>query len=295
LKRLRRIDSLEIREDVPLKELTSLRVGGRARLYLLPGSVESAQEMYEILHHSGTSFKVMGNGTNLLVGDGGVDVVVSLRRLDSIDLEGDHRGGVAISAGAGCSLRRLMGWCHNNGLGGIEPLAGIPASVGGAIFMNAGVSGFSISQILDSVLVIGETGSRWVPASEIPFSYRTSGMSGQLICGARFSLTRDSKANIRRRIAQVMTKRVQTQPLGKRSAGCAFKNPDGDFAGRLIEMAGLKGFRRGGAVISGKHANFIINEKNARAEDVLALMGAVQERVARLTGVELEPEITVWD
>ena len=291
---MREIAGLEVKEHEPLAPCTSLRVGGRARLFLAPRDVHSARSAVEKLVKMGVDFCVLGNGTNLLVSDRGTGVVLSLARLGGIKVERDEGGCVLVSAGAGVSLRRLLVWCCRKGLSGLEGLAGIPASIGGAVFMNAGANGTSIADTLHSLDVIeGGTVTR-LPAHLVPFSYRDSGLHGKVVVKALFRLRKADPSETRQRIREVMERRLATQPLGKPSAGCAFKNPPGDSAGRLIDAVGLKGARVGGAMVSPKHANFIVNEGGATAADILALMDRIKREVVRATGTQLQPEITVW-
>lgn len=277
--------------DAPIA--TWIGVGGRA-----DALVEPATEVDLLRAIDGAEagpIRVLGDGANLLVDDDGVDgLVIDTRRLNSVEwLEGG-----LVRAQAGANLPRLITESVRRGLAGIEGLAGVPASLGGAIRMNAGGAFGEIAGAIESVRVRTPDGDiRTLRRDDIPFAYRRSGIEG-VILSADLRLTPAEHAPLRSRLKEVMAKKKASQPLAADSAGCAFKNPTVDGArqpaGRLIDEAGCKGLRIGGAEVSDEHANFIFTHDGATARDVLALMDAVAERVRERFGVELEREVVVW-
>ncbi len=296
-KDLKNIPGLRVRTDLPLAGFTSFRIGGPARCFLVPGDLLSLENTLEYLHGHDIPFYVIGQGTNLLVSDRGVKTVLSLSGLTSMTCVPDSgsSGRVLVSADAGVKIRRLLAWAVRSGLGGLENLAGIPASLGGAVRMNAGNRHGAINEVLTHVRLTGAGGSRWVRASSLRADYRSlTTPRGVLISGARLSLISGARESLSLRVRRIMAARIHSQPLGMASAGCVFKNPAGDSAGRLIDMCGLKGKSAGGARISPKHANFIVNTGCGKAVDVARLMAFAREQVCTLTGIELEPEISIW-
>ena len=295
-KDLERIEDLEIRRDVPLLTLTSFRIGGPAHLLLLPRTIKALELTISYLSNRSVDYKILGKGTNLLINDRGVEVVMSLARLNHIYCP--KKGGAHRSVGteAGCGLKSLLSWSIRNGLGGLEWLSGIPASVGGAISMNAGTDRCSMADVTEAVLFTGPEGSQWVPGERLHFGYRTLELPERtVISGALIRLERHDPEEIRARARKVMQRRRATQPMGRPSAGCVFRNPPGDSAGRLIDLCGLKGFRIGDAEVSKRHANFIINHGRAEALQVMDLLEIIKRSVRRKTGLELVPEVSVWD
>ncbi len=288
-KRFLSIPEVEVERNISLAPRTSLRVGGRAALLVLPRSAAALHRVVAILDQEGVESRVLGRGTNLLMARREYGVVISMERLQWIRLDGP-----TVEVGAGLSLRRLLAWCCRHGLSGLEPLAGIPGSVGGAVFMNAGANGASMADLIQEVEVVDGHGVHRLERREIPFTYRSSGLKGRFITSALLRFRPSDPGRMALEVGRVMAKRRRTQPLGLPSAGCAFKNPQAAPAGRLIEEAGLKGIKMGGAMVSPKHANFIVNCGGATAEEVLGLMRFVQQRVAETSGLELEPEVTVW-
>ena len=198
-------------------------------------------------------------------------------------------------AGAGVRISRLLAFCCRQGLAGLEILSGVPGTVGGAVWGNAGAWGGATADVLTMVDLVTASGAdSELPRAAIPFRYRSSGIpAGSVILGASFGLARDAPGVIRRRISGYLLRRNAAQPVEYRSAGSIFKNPPGDFAGRLVESVGLKGERAGNAMISPKHGNYIVNLGGARAADVLALVALARERVRAATGIELELEVRV--
>ena len=303
---LENIPGLRVLRDRPVKDLTTFRIGGPARLMLVPQDVAALETCLGVLERCGVPFRILGRGSNLLVSDRGVGVVLSLEslsgvRLHAVDRQGPSGGSdpgasVLVEAGAGCGLRRLVSWSACRGLGGLEGLAGIPASVGGAFFMNAGAGNVSFGGLVEEVLLTAPSGSAWLDAKEFEFSYRrTTVPEGAVVTAVRLRLKASSPVWQRKLIAEVMKRRVSSQPLGRASAGCIFRNFPDMPAGKLIDQCALKGIRRGNAQVSSVHANFIVNRGGATFGDVAGLIEKVQEEVFRKTGRELEPEVRYWN
>lgn len=278
----------------PLAPQTTLGVGGAASLYVECPDRAALTVVQRAL--AGSSLEqvpvfVLGKGSNTLVGDGGLDALV-------LRLGTGHkwlrRDGVTVAAGAGEAMPALAAWVAREGLAGLEFAAGIPATVGGSVRMNAGAHGGEVARRLRSVEVAlpgtGELAT--VDPSELAFGYRRSSLPPRtVVVGARWELTPDDPAAIRARLDELRAWRRRTQPLRERNCGSVFTNPPGDSAGRLIEAAGLKGHRVGGAAVSDKHANFVVAGPSATAADVRALLGAVRAAVKAQSDVLLEPEV----
>ncbi|MDQ6651406.1 MAG: UDP-N-acetylmuramate dehydrogenase, partial [Acidobacteriota bacterium] len=276
-------------------ELTSLRVGGAIDWVLSPENEAQAAALVHEMDEALIGWRALGSGSNILADDGDHQyVVLSLK-----ELKGElHFDGERVSVPAGYSLPRLCVDVARRGLSGIEGLGGIPGTVGGALWMNAGAYGHEIGTVTETVRVAREGRVVEVPGSDIQWNYRhTSFKEGELLLGATLRLTPDDAEKIRARMEDAKSRRMATQPHGSRSAGCFFKNPPaGTVAtGKIIDEMGMKGRRKGGAVVSPVHANFIVTEgENARAEDALALAEEVRERVKREHGIELEYEVELW-
>ncbi len=292
---LKKIRDLQVREDVPLLPLTSFRIGGPAHLFLVPGSLKALEQTISYLSNRSIPYKVLGRGSNLLISDKGVKIVMSLAALNSIHSSPRGHFLKTVSVGAGCRLDSFVSWSIRNGLSGLENLSGIPASIGGAIAMNAGTNKFSMSEAIEAVQFTGPDGSCWLRRDRLQFDYRSLRLPDRaIISAARIQLCKADPDRIRRRVKRVMLKRRATQPAGEPSAGCIFRNPPGDSAGRLIDRCGLKGLRIGDAEISKRHANFIVNCGKASALQVVDLLKIIRERVQKETGIKLVPEVSVW-
>jgi UDP-N-acetylmuramate dehydrogenase len=276
-------------------ELTSLRVGGAIDWVISPETEEQAAEVVHALDESAVAWRALGSGSNILADDGEHHyVVVSLK-----ELKGEaHFDGERVSVSAGYSLPRLCVDAGRRGLSGIEGLGGIPGTVGGALWMNAGAYGHEIGTVTEVVRVARGGSVVEVPGSEVKWDYRhTSFREGELLLGATLRLVPDDPAKIGARMKEAKSKRMATQPHGSRSAGCFFKNPPGSpvGTGKIIDEMGMKGERRGGALVSPIHANFIVTEgDNAQASDALALAEEIRQRVRAEHGIELEYEVEVW-
>lgn len=291
-----------IRHDAPIP--TSFGVGGRADRLACPTCEEDVRRCLEIDPEP----LMLGCGANLLVGDEGVGrLVVSMGAPALTQVQCDPETGLTVAM-AGANLPRLIIESVRLGLGGLEGLGGIPATIGGALVMNAGGAFGQIADAVVRVHAMDRAGRRLtLERAEIPFAYRSSGLGGLLILSTELNLRPGDPAALRRRYDEAMAYKKSTQPMGVKSAGCAFKNPTlaapiegvGDAgqrvsAGRLIDLAGCKGMGVGGAEVSHGHANFIITRKGATAGDVIRLMEEIERRVLDRFGVRLEREVVVW-
>ncbi len=284
---------IDFRLDEPLARYTTMGLGGPADLLVRPASVEEMVKLLGLARDADLPVRVLGAGSNLLIDDAGVrGVVILTALLDEVSFPGEG----IVEAGAGVHFPALVRQTAARGLRGLEPGVGIPGSLGGILTMNAGAYQFSIgARVREAVAVSPEKRRIVLQGHQIDFRYRASSFGANLIVArARISLEPDDPASIRRDLNEHMRFRKETQPVGVKSAGCIFKNPEGDSAGRLIDRAGLKGFSVGGARVSEVHANFIVHEGRARTEDVLSLIEAVREKVLRETSILLEPEVMTW-
>src|SRR5437870_2953224 len=276
-------------------ELTSLRVGGAVDWVLSPGTEEQAADLVHELEKRTIPWRPLGSGSNVLADDGEHHyVIVSLKELKSdLLFHGDQ-----ISVSAGYSLPRLCVDAARHGLSGIEGLNGIPGTVGGALWMNAGAYGQEIGTVVETVRVARDGRVIEIPGREILWNYRhTSFREGELVLGATLLLHPDNAENIRSRMEEAKEQRLATQPHGARSAGCFFKNAPASQVGtgKMIDDLGMKGTRHGGAIISEKHANFIITEgEEAKAADAMALAEEIRKRVKGEHGIDLEYEVELW-
>lgn len=291
---IRRIIRGEVRAGVPLDRYTTLRVGGPADILAVPEDMGELERLVRYAARCGLPLYVLGHGSNVLVPDEGVRglVVVLTKAAAWVRFEGAE-----VEAGAGCPLPRLVQMAARRSLAGLEGLAGVPGTVGGALFMNAGTAGASIGDVTLWVEVLDREGERVrLAREEMGFGYRTSRLQrgGLIAVSARLGLAPGDPAAIAAALRAAAQRRRATQPLEQPNAGSVFKNPPGDFAGRLIEAAGCKGWRSGGAEVSPRHANFIVNLGGATAGDVLRLMARVHRRVREAFGVSLEPEIRLF-
>ena len=281
----------EVRRDEPLAAHTTLRVGGPAAWYLLPADEAGLIAACAWAREQGLPCWTLGNGSNLLVPDEGVDgcVIATQPGCHWVKWEA---GGVA--AGAGYPTQRLLNEAARRGLSGLEGLSGVPGTVGGAVVMNAGTAAGETSAVVVSVRVLLPSGevAEWGPA-ELGFGYRSSRLqaAGHVALSARLRLIPGDPAAIRADLAARGKRRRATQPIELPNAGSIWTNPPGNHAGALVEAAGCKGLRVGDAVVSSKHANFIVNAGAAKTADVLAVMRIVRARVRERTGIVLEPEI----
>ena len=282
----------EVRFKEPLSFHTSLRIGGSADFFIVPQDVEDIRLALAFADKEGLPVEVIGGGNNLLVRDRGIRGVVL--RLEGCLGRAEFSGEEAV-AGAGVSLSALIREAAALNLGGVECLVGIPATIGGAVAMNAGTPDGWIGDFVSAVYFLHPDGTlgEFKPGPGA-FGYRLfAAPPGAVLIGARLRLHRRPQAEIQKDIKQRLKQKKATQPLALASAGCVWKNPPGDAAGRLVEKVGLKGKRLNGAEISAKHANFIVNRGGAMAADILALMDMTRERVQHQFGITLEPEIRI--
>lgn len=281
-----------ITENVSFKDLTSFKTGGKAPLLIEPKSREGLAEAVRTL--CGTAYRVMGNGSNLLVSDSGIkEPVIRLgRSFSKIEVQGGN-----IICQAGALLSSAAHAAYKNSLTGMEFAHGIPGSLGGAVRMNAGAYGGEMKDIVDSVEYIDQSGVfHTISGTEAGFSYRKSFFSDKdlIVSSVTLKLKKGDGEAILARMKELGEKRRTKQPLEYPSAGSTFKRPNGYFAAALIEEAGLKGVKVGGAEVSEKHAGFVINKDNAETEDVLALIEKIKRTVFEKSGVTLETEVEIW-
>ncbi len=286
----------EIEWNSPMARWCTLQVGGPARAIAMPASRAELQGLLTVLAKLGVCWRVIGRGSNLLVSDAGYEGVIVMlgRKFAAIEQRaGKKAGETLVQVEAGCSLMKLVNWCATQGLEGLEFAAGIPGSVGGAVVMNAGAWGKEMSEPLSSVTFLrgsGEFVGR--KKDDLAFSYRHLETESMVVVAAEFLLQEGDRQAIDRKCGELMRDRKEKQPQGLANAGSFFKNPAGlPAAGKLIQDAGLKGFRVGGAEVSEVHANFLVNTGSATAQDFFDLMRFVQEKVFERFGVQLEPEV----
>ena len=281
----------KVRVDEPMKRHTTFRIGGPADYFLLPSSEEELSGILKICKNEELPYFILGNGSNLLVSDEGYrGVIIQLyRNYGDITVKGNE-----IHATAGALLSQIAVAAKNASLTGFEFAGGIPGTLGGAVVMNAGAYGSEICNVLSRAKVMTTEGEILeLPAEELELGYRTSCIpkKNYIVLEAVFELTKGSKEAISSQMRELAGKRREKQPLEYPSAGSTFKRPEGYFAAKLIEDAGLKGFSVGGAMVSEKHSGFVINYNDATASDVMELCRQVREKVKALSGVELEMEV----
>jgi len=295
-----------VKFDESMSRHTSFRVGGPAEAYVAPENFEKLFSLVTWCRQAGRPYLIIGEGTNLLVKDGGIRaiVIVLTKCLSEIAQKAVGTGGVIVSAMAGARMKALCSFALSRGLEGINFGLGIPGTVGGGIIMNAGTAHGSIAGVLDAITVLMPEGqTRIIKKEDLRFAYRETSWGiiknkekqGQpIILEGRFCLSPSDPQKLKKEAREILRERKKRQPIGLPSAGCFFKNPaSGKTAGQLIELAGLKGRKIGGAEISQKHANFIINTGKASAADILALMELVQKKVSTMFNIHLENEVQI--
>ncbi len=272
----------------PMKYHTTFKIGGNADIYITP-ALKDFPEIVYLLSREQIPFQIIGNGSNLLVSDYGIDgAVISTHAWNDVMVQDD-----IIQAQAGAMLSKVANTALKHGLAGMEFAAGIPGSFGGAVYMNAGAYGGEMKDILTSVTVYHNRDVKKISISECLFGYRSSifQQDNYVILSAAISLQKGDCSDIAASMKELAGRRQEKQPLDMPSAGSVFKRPKGYYAGALIEQAGLKGFRIGGAAVSEKHCGFIVNCGGATARDVMDLVAVIKEKVKENSGVELEEEI----
>jgi UDP-N-acetylmuramate dehydrogenase len=290
----------EIQKNELLSRHTSYAIGGPADVLAYPIDGEDLLLLVQEIRTRKLPCFILGGGTNLLVRDGGFrGVIIALQHMNTIKVEREYRsiGGsfAVVYAEAGAFLAKALNFAAEHGLTDLEFATGIPGTIGGAVCMNAGTALGEMGDVVESITLISPDGELITRgAAELQFGYRTAAVpAGHVVREARLVLRHDDKVKIKARIKELLETRKLKQPWGLPNAGSVFKNPRAESAGRLIESAGLKGRRVGGAQVSEQHANFIVNTGKAKAADVLALMEIVKNTVLEVHGVRLEPEIKI--
>lgn len=294
-KEIERVFENDVQWGCPMERYTAFRVGGPADALCICRDVPRLCWLIAFLHRQRIAFVVLGKGSNVLVRDTGFPGAVVHLAGSLASLEEGREGPHVLAAGGGAPIAEMLNYCMQRGLRGLEFLAGIPGTAGGAAAMNAGAWGEEMSGVIQGIETVDSTGEvASTDRSGLCFSYRSLALAeGSVISKVLLVLSRDEASGVSNRIHEYLVRRKTRQPLEFPSAGSVFRNPPNDHAGRLIEAAGLKGEKIGGARISPKHANFIVNEGGARAEDILALMQKAEEKVLEHSGIHLEPEIRV--
>lgn len=285
-----------VKQNEPMKNHTTFRIGGPADIFVTPTESKTLAEAVALCERKAVPYYIIGNGSNLLVGDGGFRGVIFqiYKTLDRMDFRETEDGWLKVKAGAGIMLVRLAKEVSSRGYTGFEFATGIPGTLGGAVTMNAGAYGGEIRDSIVAVEVMDKNGRIFVlDKKELKLGYRTSVIQseGYVVLSAEFVFKQGDMKAVQERVDELTEQRKSKQPLEYPSAGSTFKRPDGYFAGKLIQDAGLKGFRVGDAMVSEKHSGFVINIGEATAEDVRSLMEQVNQRVKEAYGVSLEPEV----
>ena len=289
------LSDIELRFDEPMAGHTSFRIGGGAEVMVFPNNIDELSRVLKVSALLDSKPAILGAGTNVLAPDAGIKgMVICLKDcLGGMEQAGEN----CIRVMAGVTMTRAALFAANLGLSGLEFAHGIPGTVGGGVYMNAGAYGGEISQVCKSVDVMGFDGElRRLTAEEMEFSYRHSILEEKpgIVVAAEFELTHAPVEDIKAKMKELMGKRSASQPLDLPSAGSAFKRPVGGYAAALIDQAGLKGYAVGGAAISTKHAGFAVNLGGATAENVKALLSQVSDIVFEKSGIRLEPEVRIW-
>jgi len=283
-----------VKTDYPLAKDTWYGLGGPADYFIRPETVEQLKTTVQRCSENNIPIYVLGFGSNLLINDDGLRAAVI--KLDAENFAQTQFDGEQLTAWAGAKLNELVLTCVKKGLSGLEALTGIPGSMGGAIKMNAGGNFGDIGTATETVTLMDGQGNIFEKSKpELIFDYRSSNITAQFILNATLKLAGGDPDQIMRTVKEIWIYKKNSQPLNTRNCGCVFKNPRGVSAGALIDRAGLKGLQVGGAVVSEKHANFIIAEQECKSRDVVRLIEAIKERVKEQFDIELELEIEIWD
>jgi len=287
--RLNKIKDSKVKKNVPLKEYTTFNVGGPADIFLIPQNEDSLRELTKIINKVDKRHFVLGKGSNIIVGDKGYrGIIIYTGHLNEISVKGNK-----ILAQSGATLKDIAEVAKENSLTGFEFASGIPGSLGGAVFMNAGAYGGEMNDVIKEVSAFDENGHKVVlPKNKLKLSYRNSIFqdNNYIIFDALLKLQKGKKDKIIAKMNELNQKRENKQPLEYPSAGSSFKRPEGHYTGPLIEKADMKGYQIGGAQVSKKHAGFIVNKGNATAKDIVTLIQKIQKEVYKISGVKLKPE-----
>ena len=282
-----------VKVEEAMSRHTSFKVGGNAQIFVEPGDEEALQRLLKLINAEKIDHYIIGNGSNMLVSDKGYKgIIISMLKFTSPSLIENE----SITISAGKTLKELTEFARDNSLSGLEFAYGIPGSVGGAVFMNAGAYDGEIKEVLDKVKVMDKEGNVLsLNTGELDLSYRHSNIEekGYIVLEAKFNLKKADKSAIWKKMQELMARRIDKQPLNFPSAGSTFKRPEGYFAGKLIDDAGLRGYSIGGAKVSDKHCGFIVNAGKASADEVYSLIAYVRLKVKEKFDVQLEPEIRV--
>jgi UDP-N-acetylmuramate dehydrogenase len=283
-----------VETDYPLAKRTWYGLGGAADYFIRPKTVRQLTEVVRRCNKNNIRIYAMGFGSNLLISDEGLrGAVIKLEAEQFAQIEFD---GEEVTAWAGAELSKLVLTCVKKGLSGIEALTGIPGSVGGAVKMNAGGNFGDFGSSVETVTLMDSDGNVFEKSKpELVFDYRRTNITAKFILSARLKLNESDSEQIMRTVKEIWIYKKNNQPLNTKNSGCIFRNPQGGSAGALIDRAGLKGLRIGGAVVSEKHANFIIAEKECTSSDVMRLIEAIQQKVKEQFDIELELEVEIWD
>ena len=283
-----------VETDYPLAKRTWYGLGGPADYFIRPKTVEQLKGFVRRCNENNIRIYVMGFGSNLLISDQGLRAAViklEAEQLAQIEFEGEE-----VTAWAGAELSKLVLTCVEKGLSGIEALTGIPGSVGGAVKMNAGGNFGDFGAAVESVTLMDGQGNVFEKSKpELVFDYRRTNITAKFILNARLKLNAADSEQIMRTVKEIWIYKKNNQPLNTKNSGCIFRNPQGGSAGALIDRAGLKGLKIGGAVVSEKHANFIIAEKGCTSSDVIKLIEAIKQKIKEQFDIELELEAEIWD
>jgi len=283
-----------VKTDYPLAGHTWYGLGGPADYFIRPQSVEELKEVVRRCNENDIPIYVLGFGSNLLISDAGLRAAVI--KLEAEQFTKTEFDGEQITAGAGAELSKLVLTCVQKGLSGIEALTGIPGSVGGAVRMNAGGNFGDFGAAVDAVTLMDIQGNVFEKSKpELMFDYRRTNIAAKFILGARLKLSSADPEQIVRTVKEIWIYKKNSQPLNTKNSGCIFKNPRGVSAGALIDRAGLKGLQIRGAIVSEKHANFIIAQEGCQSRDVMRLIDVIKQRVKEKFDIELELEIEIWD
>ena len=289
IEKLKQIQNLKVEENVMLKKYTTFKVGGPANIFVTPRTEQALMNLTQIINKTDQSYFVLGKGSNIIVGDKGYNgIIIYTGQLDKIKVDNN-----TIVAQSGATLKDIAEIAQDYSLTGMEFASGIPGTLGGAVFMNAGAYGGEMNDIIQKVSAVDQKGQKKVmPKKELNLSYRSSIFQENeyIILDAFLKLTKGNKDDIRAKMDKLERKRKNKQPLEYPSAGSSFKRPKDHYTGPLIEKANMKGYQIGGAQVSEKHAGFIVNKGNATAQDIVKLIQKIQKEVYAISGVKLKPE-----